>query len=156
MQWFFAGERPERGDRGATTIGVLSANLEVGRIYLVRATAYDGAYVGVAQSIRDMSDDERCTRGGNDHSARTEFVDLIGVRPGGTEWNRALGVLRDGVRYEAAPRALEEHGIQAIVAQGRGRVGHCLDTERSRLTIEDGSPFWPLIPAEPSIEGVEL
>ena len=153
LQWFFTGGDVVElcsGDpaRGVTNVGAIATNLEVGRIYLVRVAAYEGTRRSIAGQLQDFR--RGCCVVDGDEDWRPDFVDLVGVRPGGTEWNRALNVLREGVRYSAAPRGLDERRVSNIPAQGRGRVGHRIDTERSQLSVEDGSPFWPLTPTDPT------
>lgn len=159
-QWFFAGDptegsQPSWQERGVSTVGVLSAHLDVGRVYLVRVAFRTGPRRRLAQVIRDWRNPDGCIMVTDSESSNAEFLDLIGIRPGGAQWNRALSVLREGVRYQPAPRGLEEDSeASEIPGQGRARLGHCLDVERSRLTRAEGSPFWPLTPADPSIEGI--
>lgn len=151
LQWFFAGEVFHlcHGDpsRGRSSVGALSAHLEAGRIYLVRATAYQGRRRSIAERFRAMN--SGCCMS-DDDDGRPTFLDLVGVRPGGSEWIRALDVLREGIRYSAAPRGLEERSVSQLPAQGRARFGRCIDIERSQLSPEDGSRFWPLTPVDPS------
>lgn len=155
-QWFFTGDHwtlqtaRSREGRGISTVGVLSANLEVGRVYLVRVATTEGDRRSLADTLGEWRSEDGCVMVDDDEDRRPDFVDLIGIRPGGAEWNRALGVLREGVRYRAAPRGLSEEDVSQLPTHGRARVGHCVDAARSRLMPDDGSPFWPLTPIDPS------
>lgn len=150
-QWFFAGSPVCEGETGSTSVGALSADLEAGHVYLVRVSGYLGNSRSLRDRLRDLRQGGCCS---DQFTGPDQYIDLIGVRPGGTEWNRALDVLRVGVRYQAAPRGLDEVNVDHIPARGRARFGHCIDEERSRLRAEDGVPYWPLEEVEPTIDHI--
>lgn len=147
-QWFFSGDYAvgRVWDEMATTIvGAVRADLEPGQIYFVRADFRTGAQRGIRERIRE-SRDSPCLMPDCDNDLRPMFADLVGVVPGSADWARALSVLRQGVRYEAAPRNLDEKDFNNTPARGRARLGRCLDIERSRLTKEHGVSAWPIRP----------
>ncbi|MFK8003274.1 MAG: hypothetical protein AB8H86_27135 [Polyangiales bacterium] len=150
-QWFFSGDYTvgRVWDEMATTIvGALRADLEPGKIYFVRADFRTGAQRGIRERIRE-SRDSPCLMPDFDNDLQPMFADLVGVLPGSADWARALTVLRHGVRYQAAPRNLDETDFNNTPARGRARLGRCLDIDKSRLAAEHGVSAWP-IPA-PSV-----
>lgn len=143
QQWFFSGDYLGGNvwDELATTgIGALRANLEPGKIYFVRADLRVGAPRTIRERIREVRDSP-CLMPDSDNDLQPRFADLIGIRPGGADWDRALYVIRHGVRYEAAPR-LREHPNN-VPARGQARLGRCLDVERSQLGPEHALSAWP-------------
>lgn len=145
-QWFFADDGSIRRDdeRPGTNVGALAAHLEAGKIYLVQSVVYEGPRQSLRQLWRGGGLVDGCVVADQDEDRRPEYLDLIGVRPGGAEWGRVLRVLRTGLRYSPAPRGFDEPYVDQLPSQGRARIGQCLDEERSELRGEDGFAEWPL------------
>lgn len=128
---------------GSTDVGVLELDLAAGKVYVARLARFSVPF------SFDRHANLRCcypNDGGGLLAARVQHTELIGVRPGGSEWLRAARILDHGTAYKAAPQGLRppaDYGPK-LVALGTGRFrGGCVDRRRSRLEAFHGADSIP-------------
>lgn len=130
---------------GSTAVAALRVDLQPGQVYVARLARFEVPFDA------DHHMNFRCCYPSEEGSPNVRRLELIGVRPGGSEWLRAARILKNGRAFEAAPKGLRPFADLGddLVELGKKRFqGGCIDSKRSRLESHHGADEPPRLTFE--------